>query len=35
VHFRPLSETLADTYRWLYEAGHVSAKHAGRLATSS
>jgi dihydroflavonol-4-reductase len=32
VHFRPPAETLADTYRWLYEAGHVSRKHAGRLA---
>jgi dihydroflavonol-4-reductase len=32
VRFRPLSETLADTYRWLYEAGHVSRKQAGLLA---
>ena len=32
VRFRPTTETLADTYRWLAEAGHVSSKKAGRLA---
>ena len=32
VRFRPPPETLADTYRWLAEAGHVSPKKAGRLA---
>jgi dihydroflavonol-4-reductase len=32
VTFRPTSETLADTYRWLYEAGHVSRRQAGKLA---
>ena len=32
VQFRPPAETLADTYRWLYDAGHVSRKQAGRLA---
>ena len=29
---RPLSETLADTVRWLHEAGHLTAREAGRLA---
>ncbi|MBY8870764.1 NAD-dependent epimerase/dehydratase family protein [Micromonospora sp. PLK6-60] len=29
---RPLVETLADTVRWLHEAGHVSAAQAGRAA---
>jgi dihydroflavonol-4-reductase len=32
VTFRPPAETLADTFRWLAEAGHVSRKRAGRLA---
>jgi len=30
--FRPIAETLEDTLRWLYEAGHVGAKAVGRLA---
>jgi nucleoside-diphosphate-sugar epimerase len=28
---RPLRETLADTVRWLVEAGHVTSREAGRL----
>ena len=35
VRFRPPAETLADTYRWLYEAGHVSPKQAGTLASGA
>jgi dihydroflavonol-4-reductase len=31
VGLRPLQESIADTYRWLVEAGHVSARMAGRL----
>jgi nucleoside-diphosphate-sugar epimerase len=33
VRFRPAADTLADTYRWLYEAKHVSRKQAGLLAS--
>jgi dihydroflavonol-4-reductase len=33
VRFRPPSETLADTYRWLWEAGLVSRRQAGALAS--
>jgi dihydroflavonol-4-reductase len=29
---RPLRQTFADTVRWLVEAGHLSARQAGRLA---
>jgi dihydroflavonol-4-reductase len=29
---RPLRETLADTVRWLVEAGHITRREAGRLA---
>jgi nucleoside-diphosphate-sugar epimerase len=32
VRFRPTEETLRDTIRWLYEAGEISAKLAGRIA---
>jgi nucleoside-diphosphate-sugar epimerase len=32
VRFRPPTETLADTYRWLYAAGLVSRRQAGALA---
>ena len=35
VVFRPIEETFADTLRWLYEAGHISAGCAGRLAEGS
>jgi nucleoside-diphosphate-sugar epimerase len=31
---RPLGETLADTVRWLHEAGHITAREAGRLASA-
>jgi dihydroflavonol-4-reductase len=34
VRFRPPAETLADTFGWLAEAGHVSPKKAGRLAAA-
>lgn len=30
--FRPVEETLADSIRWMYEAGHLSAAQAGSLA---
>jgi dihydroflavonol-4-reductase len=33
VRFRPPTETLADTYRWLCEAGLVSRRQAGALAS--
>ncbi|NLA34726.1 MAG: NAD-dependent epimerase/dehydratase family protein [Actinobacteria bacterium] len=29
---RPIAETMADTYRWLYAAGHITAKDAGTIA---
>jgi len=29
---RPVTETFADTVRWLYEHGHLSARMAGRIA---
>jgi dihydroflavonol-4-reductase len=29
---RPLSETFADTARWLLETGHITPREAGRLA---
>ena len=32
VHFRSTEESFRDTVRWLYEAGHLDARHAGRLA---
>ncbi|GJM37593.1 MAG: oxidoreductase [Acidimicrobiales bacterium] len=32
VHFRPLDETFRDTFRWMAEAGHLEAKHIGKLA---
>ena len=30
--FRPIAETYADTLRWMYRAGHLTAAHVGRLA---
>ncbi|WP_162846014.1 SDR family NAD(P)-dependent oxidoreductase [Seongchinamella sediminis] len=30
--FRPLEETLADSIRWLYQEGEISAEEAGQLA---
>ena len=32
VEFRPIVETFADTFRWMYEAGHIEAKYVGELA---
>jgi nucleoside-diphosphate-sugar epimerase len=32
VTFRPPAEAIAATVRWLYEAGHISARQAGRAA---
>ncbi len=32
VEFRPVVETFADTFRWMYEAGYVEARHVGTLA---
>jgi hypothetical protein len=32
VTFRPAVETIGDTVRWLYAAGHISARQAGRAA---
>jgi len=32
VEFRDARETYTDTLRWMYEAGHLNAKHVGRLA---
>jgi hypothetical protein len=29
--FRPVDETLADTLRWLREAGHITDRQLGRL----
>jgi len=30
--FRPVRETIVDTIRWLYAAGHITAEQAGKLA---
>jgi dihydroflavonol-4-reductase len=32
IGFRPGRETYADTIRWLFRAGHLTRKQAGRLA---
>ena len=32
VRFRPPADAIADTLRWLHEAGHLSARQAGRAA---
>lgn len=32
VQFRDAHETYRDTVRWLYDAGHLKARHVGRLA---
>ena len=32
VRFRPVEESVADTYRWLWRAGRLSRRQAGRLA---
>ena len=33
VRLRPVRETYADTIRWMHEAGHLTARQAGRLAS--
>jgi nucleoside-diphosphate-sugar epimerase len=33
IRFRDARETLADTLRWLWRAGHLERRHVGRLAT--
>jgi hypothetical protein len=33
IEFRSARETYADTLRWMYQAGHLEARHVGRLAT--
>jgi UDP-glucose 4-epimerase len=33
VTFRPPAESVGDTVRWLNEAGHISARQAGRATT--
>jgi nucleoside-diphosphate-sugar epimerase len=35
VTFRPPSEAIADTVRWLHETGHISARQAGRAAAGA
>ena len=32
IRFRDAHETYADTLRWLYAAGHLTARHVGKLA---
>jgi len=34
LRFRPVEESLADSIRWLYAAGHVNARLAGKLAAA-
>lgn len=33
VSFRSARETYADTVRWMYDAGHLSPRHVGKLAS--
>jgi nucleoside-diphosphate-sugar epimerase len=35
VAFRPSEETFRDAIRWMFEAGHIEARHAGRLAPTA
>ena len=35
VEYRSARETYSDTVRWLYEAGHLKARHVGKLATEA
>jgi hypothetical protein len=35
VAFRPIDETFADLVQWLAAAGHIDARHAGRLAPAA
>lgn len=32
LQFRSARETYTDTVRWLYQSGHLDARHVGRLA---
>jgi hypothetical protein len=32
MDFRDVADTLRDTLVWMYRAGHLTAKHVGRLA---
>ena len=32
LSFRNERETLTDTLRWMYEAGHLEARHVGKIA---
>lgn len=34
IQFRSAEATYGDTLRWMYEAGHLEAKHVGRIADS-
>ena len=34
VRWRPVEDTLEDTIAWLYEAGHLSERHAGEAASA-
>ncbi len=34
VQFRPVNETLSDTYRWLCKKGHLEARRIGKLAVT-
>ncbi|MEZ5243881.1 MAG: SDR family NAD(P)-dependent oxidoreductase [Acidimicrobiales bacterium] len=31
VEFRPIADTFRETFVWMYEAGHIDAKHLGNL----
>jgi hypothetical protein len=35
VSFRGAHESLTDTVRWMYEAGHLKARHVGKIARSA
>jgi nucleoside-diphosphate-sugar epimerase len=35
LRLRPVEETLEDTLRWLADAGHLDARHVGRLAAAT
>jgi len=32
ITYRSARETYADTVRWMYDAGHLKARHVGKLA---
>ena len=33
IDFTPIDTTLADTVKWLYEAGHITSRQAGAFAS--